>query len=248
LARQSNPVRPLVGIPARLWRADKLTLDAGMAECARGIDEAGGLPIWIPLGLSDDALRAMFDRLDGLFIHGGICDVHPGLYGQAVLPACGITDPATDRIDFDLTRWALEKRVPILGICRGIQVLNVAAGGTLYQDIPSQFDTQLIHQYIHDKPLNHLAHLIEIAPASQLALVVGTNQIWVNSFHHQAVKQVAPRFHVTARASDGIIEGIEADDETQFALGVQFHPEWLLDDDARMLRIFKQFIQAIEGK
>ena len=241
-------MRPLIGIPARPWRADKLTLDAGMAECARGIDEVGGLPIWIPLGLSDAGLCAMFERLDGLFLHGGICDVHPSEYGQAVMPVCGVTDLATDRIDFSLTRWALEKRMPILGVCRGIQVLNVAAGGSLYQDIPSQFVTQLKHQHIHAQPLNYLAHSIDITPSTQLARALGATLIQVNSFHHQALREIAPGFHATARASDGLVEGIEADDPTQFALAVQFHPEWLLDDDARMIEIFRVFIQAIEGK
>jgi putative glutamine amidotransferase len=133
--------------------------------------------------------------------------------------------------------------MPILGICRGIQMLNVAAGGTLYQDVHHQLETQVYHQHRKGEPFNKLAHWIDIAPESQLARALGATRVEVNSLHHQAVKDVAPNLRVIARAPDGVIEGMEATNG-HFVLAVQFHPEWLLDDDARMVRIFEEFVRA----
>jgi len=172
--------------------------------------------------------------------------VHPGEYGEPVEPFCGEIDTARDAVELRLLCWALEKPLPILGICRGIQMLNVAAGGSLYQDIAAQLSNALYHPHIKGNPYHFRAHPIEIVHSSRLARALGTLNIEVNSLHHQAVKQVALGFHVIARAPDGVVEGIEADDG-RFALGVQFHPEWMIDDDARMVRIFQEFVQAIQG-
>jgi putative glutamine amidotransferase len=122
--------------------------------------------------------------------------------------------------------------------------MNVAAGGSLYQDIPAQLASPIKHQHITGNPYDFPAHGIEIDPSSRLARALGATQIQANSLHHQSLKQIAPGFHVVARAPDGVIEGIESDHHP-FALGVQFHPEWMIDSDARMLGIFKAFVQAI---
>jgi putative glutamine amidotransferase len=141
-----------------------------------------------------------------------------------------------------VTRWALADGRPIFGICRGIQMLNVAAGGSLYQDIPAQIQTEQNHSYRQGDPYNLRAHPIELDPDSRVARWLGTPKLQVNSLHHQAVKKVAPGLRVTGRAPDGVVEAIESADD-RFRVGVQFHPE-LLDDDARMLNLFKAFVES----
>lgn len=217
---------------------------AGLATYTRAVDLAGGAPVLIPLNLSDDTLRALFDKLDGLLLQGGV-DVHPREYGEPVEPFCGEIDPARDQVELQLIRWALAESKPMLGICRGIQMMNVAAGGSLYQDISEQLGSPIQHQHIKGNPYDFHAHRIEVEAESKLASALEATSLEVNSLHHQALKQIAPGFRVVARAPDGVVEGIEATN-AHFALGVQFHPEWMLDDDPRMIGIFKTFIQAIE--
>jgi putative glutamine amidotransferase len=236
-------LKPLIGIPTRTMQEETIVRYAGLATYTRAVDLAGGIPVLIPLNLSDDTLRALFDKLDGLLFQGGV-DVHPREYGEPVEPFCGEIDLARDAVELTLLRWALAENKPTLGICRGIQMMNVAAGGSLYQDIPAQLGSPIQHQHVKGNPYDFHAHPIEIEADSQLANALGTTRLEVNSLHHQALKQIAPGFRVVARAPDGVIEGIEAT-QARFALGVQFHPEWMLDDDPRMIGIFKAFIQAI---
>jgi putative glutamine amidotransferase len=240
-------VRPLIGITTHTHNDETNSRYAIHASYTRAVEVAGGAPILIPLDLGDDSLRAVFDRLDGLLIPGGV-DVDPKEYGEQVAPYCGSIDPAEDATEQRLLRWAFEKPLAILGICRGIQMLNVAAGGSLYQDVDAQLPNLLHHPHIQGNPRNFRAHTIEVKPQSRLARALGTSQIEVNSRHHQAVKEVAPGFHVTAHAPDGIIEGIEPDDLRHFVLGVQFHPENLIDDDVRTVGIFKEFVKAAQAQ
>lgn len=238
-------MKPLIGIPTRSIKDSDGHVSYGIRfTYPRAIELAGGAPILIPLQLGEETLRAIFARLDGLLLAGGI-DVHPSEYAEQVEPYCGEIDVTRDAIELRLVHWATEKGTPILGICRGIQGLNVAAGGTLYQDIPAQVENSLRHDYRKGEPYNLRAHSIEIDPQSRLAHALGDTHVEVNSLHHQSIKAVAPGFRVIARAPDGVIEGIEATND-YFALGVQFHPEWLLDD-ARMVRIFEEFVNASRG-
>lgn len=240
-------MKPLIGVPTRTQVEDDMVRYSALATYTRALDLAGGAPVLIPLNLSDDTLRVIFERLDGLLLQGGV-DVHPREYGEDVAPYCGEIDEARDATELRLTRWALEARLPILAICRGIQLLNVAAGGSLYQDIAAQVPNALPHPHVKGNPYSFHAHPITIEPESHLARALGTTQLEVNSLHHQAVKQVAPGFRVVARAPDGIIEGIEAEDTHPFALGVQFHPEWMIDEEPRMLNLFRTFIRTIENR
>jgi len=240
-------MRPLIGTATRTQDDGELTRYWGFATYPRAVDLAGGAPVLIPLGLSEETLRALFEHLNGLLIQGGV-DVHPQTYGEAVTPYCNETDLARDATELMLLRWALKEGMPILGICRGLHMLNSAAGGTLYQDIAAQLGTKLQHVHVKGNPYDFHAHTIDIDSPSHLTRALGTTRLEVNSLHHQAVKQIAPGFHVTARAPDGIVEGIEADDPRQFALGVQFHPEWMIDDDARMIGIFQEFVRAIQSR
>ncbi len=239
-------MKPLIGITTRSQLEGDLSRYTGLATYTRAVDLAGGAPVLIPLALSGDALRALYDRLDGLLFQGGV-DVHPKEYGETLEPYCGEIDAIRDATELTLLRWALAENKPTLGICRGIQMLNVAAGGSLYQDIPAQLPGKLHHAHVKGNPYDFHAHTIEIEANSRLARALGVTQIAVNSLHHQALKQIAPGFHVTARAPDGIVEAIEPDDARRPIFAVQFHPEWMVDSDPRMREIFKAFVQTIIG-
>ncbi len=233
-------------MPTRALTRDNILFYSAPSTYTHALELAGGAPVLIPLNLGEETLRAIFARLDGLLLHGGV-DIHPKEFGEAVEPFCGEIDVARDAVELGLTRWALYDQMPILGICRGIQMLNVAAGGSLYQDTRSQLGNVLDHAHQTGEPYNRLTHSIEIDPNSELARALGTTHLDVNSLHHQSLKAIAPGFHVIARAPDGVVEGIEAE-SPQFAVGVQFHPEWLVEDDARMIALFREFVQAAGKK
>lgn len=235
---------PFIGIPCqsdgsnRVAKVPRFSANQSYVRC---VEAAGGLPFLIPLVEREDTLRAIYDRLDGLLLTGG-ADVDPACYGEAPHPKLGEVDGPRDRVELALTRWALADGLPILAICRGIQVLNVAAGGTLYQDIASQVDGAIEHTYYPDNPRDLIAHPVTIEPDSRLAAILGSTTLGVNSLHHQAVRDVAPGFAVTARAPDGLVEAIEGVDHP-FALGVQWHPEELVEKDPRMRWLFEAFVR-----
>ena len=203
---------------------DREELDMLAAQIVDGVRAAGGEPVLIPPDLDETALRAHFCTIDGLLLSGG-GDVNPTLYGEAAIPAVGGVDDERDRTELTLARWALAEKKPLFGICRGLQLVNVACGGALYQDV-SQHNGAMQHAYYPDYPHDFLAHSVSIAPASRLAAILGTETAQVNSLHHQACRIVAPALVVTAHAPDGIIEALEVA-EHPFALAVQWHPEAL---------------------
>jgi putative glutamine amidotransferase len=203
---------------------------------------AGGLPVLIPLSLHGDDLRAAYERLDGVLLPGG-GDLAPGHFGEAPHPKLGEVDTERDRVELELTRRAVQDRKPLLGVCRGAQVMNVALGGTLYQDLPSQYAGQLLrHMHpIQEFPRGYLAHPVKVEEDSLLARALGTPIAQVNSRHHQAIKDVAPGALIVARAPDGVIEGLEVPAHP-FALGVQWHPE-NLQAQPEMRALFVRFVE-----
>ncbi len=231
---------PVIGVVAHQIHLDGAVrpIDGQYGDYCRSIALAGGAPILIPLALGEAAWRAIYDRLDGILFPGGV-DVAPAFYGETPHPQLGQVDETLDEAELILARWALTDRMPALGICRGIQLLNVAAGGTLYQDIPAQIGDALPHAC----PDRSDAHWVRIEAGTRLHQAIGTRECMTNSRHHQAVKETAPGFVVTARAPDGIIEGIELPD-APFFVGVQWHPENLALTDERMLNLFRAFVQA----
>ncbi|HWP29921.1 MAG TPA: gamma-glutamyl-gamma-aminobutyrate hydrolase family protein [Chloroflexota bacterium] len=237
-------VRPLIGISCAP-QAPHGRRPAGFRQnrsYARAIVAAGGLPVLVPLLDDEAALRALYERLDGLLLPGG-GDVNPACYGEAPRPDSGIdgVDDLLDHVELTLARWALAEGKPLLGICRGQQALNVAAGGTLYQDIQTQLAGALCHQ--HPEARTALVHPITVAPDSRLAAVLGATELRVNSIHHQAVKALAPGFRAVAYAPDGVLEGIEHEHHP-FALAVQFHPEELVPHHSPSARLFAAFVAA----
>lgn len=204
----------------------------------KAIRRAGGTPIIIPITTNEAELKAVLKRIDGVVMTGGE-DVEPWRYGEQPTPELGGVYPERDEFDIKLIQLAAAKRLPIMGICRGAQVMNVAFGGTLYQDIPSQLPQSKVDHYFGTKR----AHKIEIKQESNLHKILGDEAI-VNSVHHQSVKKLAPGFIVTAVAEDGVVEGIEMESGKPI-FGIQFHPEVFVaagDDD--FLGLFEYLVKA----
>ena len=233
----------LVGIPAALQEPqDELGSGASMVpqSYVRAVERVGGVPLLIPITDDKETLRALFRLIDGLLLAGGV-DIDPSCYSQEPHPNLGKVDPARDRVELTLTRWALRDGLPILGICRGIQTLNVACGGTLWQDLGVQVPAALDHRHQTGEPYHRLTHSVTIAPDSRLANLMNTREIQVNSLHHQAPRDLGPGLQPVAWAPDGIIEGLEVTVDA-WVVAVQWHPEWLLDDPCQ-LGLLQTFVE-----
>jgi len=206
----------------------------------------GALPWLIPLLPDDpDTMRGIFDKLDGIFLTGGV-DVDPSRYGENRHPKCGTTDPDRDAIELMLLEHAQATGKPVLAVCRGIQILNVAGGGTLYQDVTAMVPAAMKHDYFPTSAQpsrSYLAHEITVVPDSLLGSLLGESIVPVNSMHHQAIKDLAPGLKPTAYAPDGIIEAVEST-VSNFCIAVQWHPEELTDTQPGMKRLFTSFIAA----
>jgi len=208
------------------------------------LEAAGALPVILPLALEISTLRSLYERLDGLFMAGG-GDLDPVLYSQAKYTKTGGIDNLRDQTEITLLRWALDDHKPILGVCRGSQILNVASGGTLIQDVADMIPQAIRHQYYPEKPREWVAHQVETVEGSRLAEILG-GVARVNSFHHQAVGEVAPSLRACAYAPDGVIEAIEHP-EREFVVAVQWHPESLVTTDAAMFGLFESFV-SVSGR
>ncbi len=207
----------------------------------------GGAPFLVPLVNDIDVLRALYDRLDGVLLAGG-CDVDPTHYGEAPLPQLGVIDTTRDWVELQLARWADEDGKPTLGICRGMQVINVALGGSLYQDIPTQCDTDVSHDTFALENWAHMAHDVELLPDSKVASLLGTTRFPTNSLHHQSLKQVAPTLKPVGWAPDGVVEFVEGVNG-HFMVGVQCHPEVLqAEADTRWQSLFSAFVERCRAE
>ncbi|HBX69463.1 MAG TPA: hypothetical protein DEH25_08785 [Chloroflexi bacterium] len=207
----------------------------------RAISQAGGLPILIPLGLPDGQLDGLLARLDGILFSGG-GDVAPVIFGMEPVPQVNGVDPDRDRVEIHLIHSAVSEGLPFLGICRGLQVINVALGGTLYTHILDQHPQALKHDYYPDWKRDHLPHTVRIAPQSRLSAILGVTEPGVNSLHHQGIRDLAPELQPLAWAPDDLIEAIELP-QHPFGLAVQWHPEWLTSH-APMRALFRAFVEA----
>lgn len=209
----------------------------------RGVREAGGVPVMLPLTDDADELAVALDVCDGLLVTGGQ-DVSPALYGEKsadALALCGELCPERDRMEALLVPMAVERDLPVLGICRGIQVINAVLGGTLWQDLPKQRPSEVVHHGL--PPYEEPVHSVEILPATPLAAVVGEGAYAVNSYHHQAVRDLAPDLEAMAKAPDGIVEAVWRP-KSRFLWGVQWHPEFSHEVDEKSRKIFSAFVEA----
>lgn len=241
--------RPIVGIATQSLEAVPGKLPACWImgqRYVRVLSDAGAVPWLIPLLHGDDAtLRLIYDRLDAVFLTGGV-DVDPQHYGEPRHERCDRSDPARDWAEIQLVRWALADHKPILGVCRGIQIVNVACGGSLYQHLADQLPDGIKHDWF-PTPTNpsrdYLAHPIRIDAATRLHQVLGDAEVQVNSMHHQGIKRLADGLKASAFAPDGLIEGLESADG-RYLIAVQWHPEELATDHLPQRRLFTDFIAA----
>ena len=185
------------------------------------VTRAGGEPVLLEQATDLDSAKAALDTVDALILTGGE-DVDPSYYNEAPDPMLEEPNPARDTSDYWMMTAALDEDFPTLATCRGMQVMNVVCGGTLYQDLPTQFDSDVQHR--DPELVDFTYHDVTIEDGSLLAQIMGAGKLNVNSWHHQGVKTVGEGLTVTARSDDGLVEALEMQDKT-FMLGVQFHPE-----------------------
>ncbi|MEP7270760.1 MAG: gamma-glutamyl-gamma-aminobutyrate hydrolase family protein [Acidobacteriota bacterium] len=232
--------RPLIGITTRLdLKNDTFYLRRYYAEA---IAAAGGIPVYVPLISDGEALAALAERLDGILLSGSNSDLDPLRYGEEPHQRLGHVVVERDTVDLTLLKYAETSRVPLLGICFGLQSLNVSRGGTLVQDLAAQVPGSFKHE--QEPPYGRPSHTIEIEPGSLLARLAGSRRVQVNSTHHQAVKAAGNNLRVVARGLDGVVEAVEDQREDRFVLGVQWHPELGWKENGLSRAIFAAFIAA----
>ncbi len=231
-------MRPVIGItPSITPEEDRIQLARGYYEA---IQQAGGMPYIMPCG-REDLLDEFIMHIDGLLLTGG-GDLDPQLYGQMPHPQVGAITPKRDAWEIELTRKALSKAIPILGICRGIQVLAVACGGDLYQDLLSTHPNESVIKHMQQAPRWYPSHSVELTADSLLSHIFGTNCIKVNSFHHQAILSPGKDLVISAVAPDGVTEGVEHS-TYPFVVGVQWHPECMIQNSQQIL-LFEALVKA----
>lgn len=234
-----NKLKPLIGVMP-LWDDDKesVWMLPGYLE---GIRQAGGIPVILPFTSENDELEQLAKMCDGFLFTGGH-DVSPELYSEKSVNDSVICCKDRDEMESWYLKYAISSDKPLLGICRGIQFINAALGGTLYQDLPTQHSSEIDH---HQKPPYDISvHTVSIVKDSPLGKLLDTEQLSVNSYHHQAVKDLSPRLKAMAISTDGLIEAVFMP-EHRFLWAVQWHPEFSYLTDINSRKIFKAFIDSL---
>ncbi len=246
----SHPRRPSIGITPDISVATlespsvKFELKTAYAEA---VFRAGGLPFILPFTDERSLIEQYLDRVSGVLITGGAFDISPQMYGEAPQPQLGEIKQNRTNFEAAVLRLAMQRKLPVLGICGGMQLLNVIAGGTLVQDIATQLPQAKAHQQKHDRAQPQ--HPIEVKDQTLLAECVGgKGQLMVNSTHHQAVRVIGSGLLVCASSPDGVIEAIEGQASDHFVLGVQWHPELILDSVPPNLGIYKTFVHRARDR
>lgn len=233
--------RPLIGLSTSVTSdttPERATLNAAYLHA---VQQAGGVPVLLPPQLDAEARAVLADRLDGLVLSGG-GDVDPACYGQPPHPRTADVSPARDALEIALVHRALERGTPLLAICRGIQVLNVALGGTLYQDLPGEPGGPIVHA--QTEPRSRPTHTVKVVPdATRLGAIVAAAELAVNSFHHQGIHRLGDGLREVAWAADGVVEAVEMAGN-RFVVGVQWHPEDLVGHDAAARNLFAALVDA----
>jgi putative glutamine amidotransferase len=235
-------VAPLIGITTSVT-VDKTPERAYVnGAYIRAVQAAGGIPVLLTPHFTTEVQAALWKRLDGLVLTGG-GDIEPSRFGEVGHPTVDEVSPARDDLELGLTRRAVAEDVPLFAICRGIQVLNVALGGTLVQDIPSEWPNALAHA--QSAPRHEATHAVKImGEGTHLGRMLGTLEIEVNSLHHQAIKRLGDGLREVAWAPDGIVEGVEIPGDGRFVVGVQWHPEELVTHDQAARNLFDALVDA----
>jgi putative glutamine amidotransferase len=243
-------MRPIIGVTSGETNNLKFPLSPHVQgqqfTYIESVVRAGGTPIILPIVKNDEVLRQLYEQCDAVLLAGGN-DVDPALYGAKLGPNATDIRRHRDDQEVQLLKWALEDDKPILAICRGMQVMNVALGGNLYQDIPTDLpdaEEHELHSNHNADREHHIAHQLKIAPESLLARILGATTIPTNAYHHQALRELGDGLVATAWAEDGVIEAVELKDK-HFAVGVQSHPEALeAKIEPSWRKLFKDFIAA----
>lgn len=233
-------MKPIIGVTASL----ELGRDDYGIELAdtEAILAAGGLPVMLPHLVEEADLDEIAEHIDGLFLAGGY-DIDPTLFGEEPHPNLGVIIPSRDAFELALAKKVLAMNKPILGVCRGAQILNIAVGGDMYQDITTQVKGDLL-QHQQKAPKFHGSHFVDVTEGSLLNRLTGKTRIKVNSRHHQANRLVPAPFVISGKASDGIVEAVESMHH-HFVLGVQWHPENMARvSDSASVQIFSGFVEA----
>lgn len=234
--------RPIIGITCAFdYEQDRMVLRSAYYN---GIIESGGLPVMLAITDNEDCIDEYLNLCDGFLISGGP-DIDASYYGEDNLKFIGGISPDRDNMEIKIIKAAIKRDKPLLGICRGCQALNVAMGGTLFQDIYSQINKTLI-RHDQDAPKWHAVHNVIIEKGSHMYEIFGEEKIRVNSFHHQAIKTLSDKFKATAFAPDGIIEAIEYTDK-DFILGAQWHPELMWQKHPIFTKLFKYFVDKCKS-
>lgn len=235
-------MRPIIGITTFVLNQPQKSYTAVSSNYSISITKAGGTPLLLPMIYDAEVLEGYLQVIDGLLITGGDEGVNPQLYGENPVKELDCICPERDECECHLFRKALEQELPVLGVCRGMQLMNVAAGGSLYQDIFTQVQDSLGHQP-KQMPVDELYHKVILAGGSRIQKIFDSDELMVNSFHHQAVKKIAESFKATATSQDMIVEAIEHRHHP-FAVGIQWHPEDLTVRHAHFLKLFEAFVAA----
>jgi putative glutamine amidotransferase len=244
---------PVIGITATLREDVDRVAERPLGKFVRadldyveGVAEAGGVPVVLPPVVGSRGAEALLDGMDGLLLSGG-SDLDPVYYGEEPVPELGVTVPERDAFEMALLERALRRQIPILGICRGMQILNVALGGTLYQDLPSQMDHMVLLGHRQQTPKWQPTHEVEVDGGSKVAEIMGTDELKVNSYHHQAIKDLASGLTAVARSPDEVIEAVEWNDlSKRWLVGVQWHVEAMRDAGPEHRRLFEAHVCAAE--
>ncbi len=237
---------PLVAVSAAVSPADGSRPERVSLNSAylRAIADAGGLPLVLAPSVRPATIIGLLSRCSGLMLTGG-GDLFPGLYGEDPHPKTAGVSVERDRMEVEALGWALERKRPILAICRGMQVLNVALGGSLYQDLPEQHPSEVNHAQTAGGAHGRAAatHAVRIAPGSGLAALLGGCDLMTNSMHHQALKVLGAGVTAVGHAADGVVEAIEMAGE-RWVFGVQWHPEEMAAREEHARRLFGAFVEA----
>jgi putative glutamine amidotransferase len=216
-------LRPLIAVTTTMWPGGSYNLPQATlnVQYVTAVEAPGATAVLLTPGHDAASIQRLVGMAHALVLTGGE-DVDPARYGQAPHPALGTVNPARDAMEFAALEAALARRIPVLAICRGIQLLNVALGGTLYQDLPSQRAGDILHE--QEAPVGQGWHHATVQPGSGLERIFGARDLFINSFHHQGIDRLAPGLTATVRAEDGLVEGVEGTDHP-WLYGVQWHPE-----------------------
>jgi putative glutamine amidotransferase len=237
--------KPRVGIPYRTRNEEVTGERAKYENYLRAVRGAGGEPVEVSLGLSSEQLKQLTRSLDAVVLTGSPADVEPLLFGATRHPECADADRRREKTDFALLDDALANQKPVLAICYGIQSLNVFLGGSLVQDIASELRTPIEHQWHNSKNgTPEPIHAARLEPGSNLEKIAGTNEVSVNSSHHQSILNAGRGLRIAARAPDGVIEGVEWTGDSNWVVGVQWHPERMVASDALAKGLFSNLMAA----